>query len=57
MLHVDGEAVEALRRHDLGGEGTADGAPAVDRGPALGPELLQAVRYHAHTIWLDLTSR
>ena len=48
MLHVDRDAVEALRRHDLGRERIAYRTPAVDRWPAGRPEVFQPVRDHAH---------
>ena len=47
VLHVDGQAVPALMRHRLGGEGMRDGNPAVDDGLAARPDLTQAVRSHA----------
>ena len=37
MLHVDGDTIEPLRRHDFRGEGVSDATPAVDRGLALSP--------------------
>ena len=46
VLQVDGQAVPALRRHDLGGKAVRQLQPAVDRGAALAPDLPQPIGPH-----------
>ena len=46
VLHVDGQAVPALRRHDLGREAVRQLQPAVDRRTAVAPDLPQPIGPH-----------
>ena len=57
VLHVDGERIEALVGHDLGGEGAGNGEPAVDDCVSAGPDGLERVLSHVGSFtggWREL---
>ena len=50
VLQVDGDALEALVRHHLGGVGVGDREPAVEHGAAAGENLAQGVGSHGASL-------